>query len=52
MPRPILEVGGIVVVDNLAAHHGEGERALRSFLKDLGMELIFLPVYSPDLNTV
>ena len=52
MRRPILEVGDIVVVDNLAAHHGEAERALRSFLNDLGMELIFLPVYSPDLNPV
>ena len=40
------------MVDNLAAHHGEAERALRSFLNDLGMELIFLPVYSPDLNPV
>ena len=50
--RPILEVGDIVVVDNLAAHHGEAERALRSFLNDLGMELLFLPVYSPDLNPV
>ena len=50
--RPILEVGDIVVVDNLAAHHGEVERAQRSFLNDLGMELVFLPVCSPDLNTV
>ena len=52
MQRPILEVGDIVVVDNLAAHHGEVERAQRSFLNDLGMELVFLPVCSPDLNTV
>lgn len=50
--RPILEFGDIVVVDNLAAHHGEAEIALRSFLNDLGMELVFLPVYSPDLNPV
>lgn len=41
--RPILEVSDIVVVDNLAAHHGEAERALRSFLNDFGMELVFLP---------
>ena len=40
------------MVYNLAAHHGEAERALRSFLNDLGMELVFLPVYSPDLNPV
>ena len=50
--RPILEVGDIVVVDNLPVHHGKVERALRSFLNDLGVELIFLPVYSPDLNPV
>ena len=48
--RPILDVGDIVVVDSLAAHHGEAERALRSFLDNLEMELVFLPVYSPDLN--
>ena len=40
------------MVDNLAAHHGEAERALRSFLNDLGKALVFLPVYSPDLNPV
>ena len=50
--RPILEVVDIAVVNNLAAHHGEAERVLRSFLNDLGMELVFLQVYSPDLNPV
>ena len=30
--RPILDVGDIVVVDNLAENHSEAERALRSFL--------------------
>lgn len=50
--RPFLEVGDIVVVDNLAAHHGRAERALRSFLNDLDIELVFLPVYSPDLNPI
>ncbi|XP_031550384.1 uncharacterized protein LOC116287825 [Actinia tenebrosa] len=49
---PILEVGDIAVVNNLAAHHGEAERALRRFLNDLGMELLFLPVYSPDMYAV
>ena len=50
--RPILEVGNIVVVDNLAVHHGEAERALRSFLNDVDIELVFFPVYSPDLNPI
>ena len=48
--RPVLEVGDIVVVDNFAAHHGDAEVALRSFLNDVGMELLYLPTYSPDLN--
>jgi len=50
--RPILEVGDIVVVDNLATYHGEVERALWSFLNDLGMELVLFLVNSPDLNPV
>ena len=37
------------MVDNLAAHHGEAERALRSVLNDLDIKL---PVYSPDLNSI
>ena len=48
--RPVLEVGDILVVDNFAAHHGDAELALRSFLNDVGMELLYLPAYSPDLN--
>ena len=50
--RPILKVGDIIVVDNLAAHYGEAERALRSFQNNLEMELVFLSVYSTDLNPV
>lgn len=50
--RPVLEVGDIVVVDNFAAHHGEAERVLRDSLMDVGVELLFLPVYSLDLNPV
>ncbi len=50
--RPILEVGDIIIVDNFAAHHGEAERALRNYFHELGMELLFLPVYSPDMNPV
>lgn len=33
--RPVLEVDDIIVVDNLAVHHGEAERALRDFLNDM-----------------
>ncbi|KAK2554110.1 hypothetical protein P5673_024460 [Acropora cervicornis] len=45
--RPVLEVGDIVVVDNFAAHHGDAEVALHSFFNDVGMELLYLPTYSP-----
>ena len=50
--RPVLEVGDIVVVDNFAAHHGDADVALCSFLNDVGMELLYLPAYSTDLNPV
>ena len=46
--RPIEEVG---FFNNFAAHHGEAEQALCESL-DLGMELLFLPVYSPDFSPV
>ena len=48
--RPVMEVGDILVVDNLAVHHGEAEVALRRCLEDVGMQLLYLPVYSPDFN--
>ena len=40
------------MVDNLAAHHGEAGRVLRCFKNVLVMELVFFPVYSPDMNPV
>ena len=50
--RPALEVGDIVVMDNLAVHHYEGGELLEEYLADMGIELLFTPVYSPDLNPV
>ena len=49
--RPALNVGDIVV-DNCPKHHYDGELNLESFLTDLGIELVFTPTYSPDLNPV
>ena len=49
---PALNVGDTVVLDNCPIHHYDGERALESFLNDMGIELIFTPTYSPDLNPV
>ena len=48
--RPVLEVGDIVVMDNLAVHHYDGGDVLEEYLADMGIELIFTPIYSPDLN--
>ena len=38
--------------NNCATHHGEAERILQETLAEIGVELLFLPVYSPDFNPV
>lgn len=50
--RPALDVGDIVVMDNLAVHHYEGGEILEEMLGEMGIELIFTPTYSPDLNPI
>ena len=35
------------MADNFVAHHVDAEVALRSVLDDVGMELLYLPAYSP-----
>ena len=50
--RPALEVGNIVVMDNLSVHHFDGSEILEDFLANMGIELLYTPVYSPDLNPV
>lgn len=47
---PILSAGDIVVVDNCATHRNTGGRALAHFLHNMGIEYVFTPSYSPDLN--
>ncbi|KAK3104846.1 hypothetical protein FSP39_011539 [Pinctada imbricata] len=47
---PVLEPGDVVVLDNCPTHKHEGERRAKDFLGRMGIELVFLPVYSPDLN--
>ena len=39
-------------MDNLAVHHYEKGEVLEEYLADMGVELIFTPTYSPDLNPV
>jgi hypothetical protein len=50
--RPCLEVGDIVVMDNLAVHHYDGGLVLEEFLDKMGIELLYTPTYSPDLNPI
>jgi transposase len=46
---PTLRPGAIVVMDNLAQHHGARTRDL---IEARGAEQWFLPSYSPDLNPI
>lgn len=46
---PTLEVGDIVVMDNLGAHKVKG---VQSMIEKCGAKLIYLPPYSPDLNPI
>jgi transposase len=46
---PSLEPGDVVVLDNLAAHKGDG---VRQAIKAAGAHLLYLPPYSPDLNPI
>ncbi|CAB3986695.1 Ankyrin repeat domain-containing 34B [Paramuricea clavata] len=50
--RPALEVGDTIVMDNCGVHHYEGGQALEEFLADMGIELLYTPAYSPELNPV
>jgi len=46
---PELRPGDIVVMDNLSSHKGTQTRAL---IEAAGVELMFLPPYSPDFNPI
>ena len=48
--RPAFEVDDLIIVDNLPGHHCEAETALNEVFNDMSVELIYLPVYSLDLN--
>ena len=50
--RPILESGDVVVIDNLSSHHYDGGAILEECLDEIGVELLYTPTYSPDLNPV
>jgi transposase len=46
---PVLKRGDVLVMDNVRMHHIP---AAKEMLKEAGIELIFLPPYSPDLNPI
>ena len=46
---PELRPGDIVIMDNLSSHKGP---RVRSMIETAGAELLFLPPYSPDFNTI
>ena len=46
---PTLKKGDILVMDNLAAHKN---KETLSLLEEAGVEVLFLPPYSPDLNPI
>jgi transposase len=46
---PELKRGDCVVWDNLAVHK---TRAVQELFREAGVELLFLPPYSPDLNPI
>ncbi len=46
----MLQVGDIVVADNVAFHHNEAEDILRDWLATYGIRLTFTPKNMPDFN--
>jgi transposase len=46
---PTLKRGQVVVMDNLSAHKGE---RVRELIEGERCELIYLPPYSPDFNSI
>lgn len=46
----VFQRGDCLVVDNAPIHHNASERILRRYLPVYGVDYLFLPAYSPDLN--
>jgi len=46
---PSLSCGQVMVMDNLGAHKGD---RVRELIEARGVDLLFLPSYSPDLNPI
>jgi transposase len=46
---PTLQKGDLVIMDNLSAHKVKG---VTDLIKAVGADVVYLPPYSPDLNTI
>ena len=49
MLLPCLRPGQVLVLDNLSVHHGPTVEAM---VREAGLELLYLPAHSPDLNPI
>lgn len=50
--EPILQYGDHVILDNCPIHHNEAGYALGEWLDSIGVEVVYLPTYSPELNPI
>ena len=50
--NPVLMAGDIIVLDNCPTHHNAGGFALGQWLDNLGIDVVYLPTYSPEMNPV
>lgn len=49
---PALKPGDVLVVDNAAIHHSQISQVLTMWLEQQGIDVVFTPRYSPDMNPV
>ncbi|XP_068675165.1 uncharacterized protein [Montipora foliosa] len=50
--NPVFMAGDILVLDNCAIHRNAGGFALGQWLDTMGIDVVYLPTYSPELNPV
>lgn len=49
---PALKPNDILVVDNATIHHSQTAQVLKIWLEMQGIDVVYLPKYSPDMNPV
>jgi transposase len=48
----VFNPGDVLVMDNCRTHWGDTETVLRAILGSVGVNLVYLPPYSPELNPI